>query len=67
MADFSSSDINEAKRRVEEMRKRAKNIVDEPAEKDNSKHTEPPLKNTQHILPKSNKLTASQLFGQRRR
>lgn len=29
MPDFSASDINEAKRRVEEMRRRARNIVDE--------------------------------------
>ncbi len=28
MSDYSSSDINDAKRRVEEMRKRARSIVD---------------------------------------
>ena len=58
MADFSSSDINEAKRRVEEMRRRAKNIVDEPAEKADSNNTEPPLKNAQQNTSSQNPISS---------
>ena len=58
MADFSSSDINEAKRRVEEMSRRAKNIVDEPAEKADSNHTEPPLKNAQQNTSSQNPISS---------
>lgn len=39
MADFSSNDINDAKRRVEEMRNRARSYIDSPQD-NQSKNTD---------------------------
>lgn len=54
MPSFNTSDINEAKRRVEEMRRRARNIVDEtPGEE------APLLSNAQNKdIPTSNPITS---------
>ena len=58
MASFNTSDINEAKRRVEEMRRRARSIVDEtPGEQ-----APVPTDNKSKGLPASNPL-ASFLSG----
>lgn len=40
MADFSSNDINDAKRRVEEMRNRARRFVDTPRDNQSSNQSD---------------------------
>lgn len=52
MAQFSSSDINDAKMRVQEMHRRAKNYIDENGE-NNSPVIVPPSQNANTKPPKS--------------
>lgn len=52
MAQFSSSDINDAKMRVQEMHRRAKNYVDENSE-NNSPVIVPPSQNDNTKPPKN--------------
>lgn len=48
MADFSSNDINDAKRRVEEMRNRARQFVDSPRDNQSGSNTDDNADNTVH-------------------
>lgn len=60
MAQFSSSDINDAKMRVQEMRRRAKNYVDdndESVENNASKIQPMPQNNTNSTVDSSEKIS----------
>lgn len=53
MSEFNSNDINDAKRRVEEMRKRANNYIESPQNKDNSPNAPSGKKDNKNDSPLS--------------